>query len=247
MRPYLIILVSILSLAFVCDESFKSKQMRYSRVKKAFESKEILVKTKIGLARIHQDSFDIYVRIFKREGVLEAWGKNINEDTYRLIESYNFCSNVGIPGPKRKKGDLQIPEGFYQISRFNPESNYHLSVKVNYPNKADSIKGERENLGGDIYIHGGCETVGCIPITDSCIEELYLMLVLAKNSGQNLIPVHIFPTRLNYSNMVLLKTQFPQTDLHAFWESLKPVYEHFEQKGELLDVIINPDGNYNIH
>ena len=81
----------------------------------------------------------------------------------------------GTTGPKRLQGDFQVPEGFYHINEFNPNSNYHLSMGLNYPNSSDRILSDSLRPGGEIYIHGSCVSVGCIPLNDDEIEELYLI------------------------------------------------------------------------
>lgn len=240
----MVVIGFVLFSSFNDETGFKMEQMEFDRVKKVFDDREQEVKTMIRLSKIDADGFELYIRAFKTEGILEAWGRNKGEKAYKLIATYPFCSNVGVSGPKRKEGDHQIPEGFYNLSKFNPESNYHLSLKVSYPNKSDSILSPHTNLGGQIFIHGGCLTVGCIPITDYSIEELYVMSVLARDQGQEVIPIHIFPARMNYSNYKLLLEKNNDNELHVFWTNLKPVYQHFEQTGELLHITVNHQGRY---
>ena len=84
-----------------------------------------------------------------------------------------MTGNSGSPGPKRKEGDLQIPEGVYQPLVLNPQSRFYLSIGLNYPNALDQ-KYNTDNPGSDIYIHGGSATIGCVPIGDPAIEELFL-------------------------------------------------------------------------
>jgi hypothetical protein len=104
---------------------------------------------------------------------------------------------AGELGPKRKQGDNQTPEGFYAISYFNPRSDFHLSLHIDYPNRRDRAAGaDGVKLGGDIFIHGGCLSEGCLAITDEGIRELYWLAVEARSVGQRRIPVHIFPARL---------------------------------------------------
>ena len=85
-----------------------------------------------------------------------------------------------------------MPEGFYEIDRFNPQSNFHLSLGLNHPTAAERALDEPKP-DGDIFIHGGEVTIGCLPITDAGVEEVYLLAVLARAAGQMAIPVHIFP------------------------------------------------------
>ena len=248
-----LILLAVLALGFKSDVGqkfendnigFRSAQLEFPRVKVAFENKEVDVKTKLRLAGIQPERFDLYVRAFKKEESIEVWAKNRADNMYTLIETYPFCSNVGDLGPKRQQGDKQIPEGFYHFSMFNPNSNYHLSLKVNCPNKSDSLLSEHSDLGGQIFLHGGCLTIGCIPITDDKIEELYVMSVLAKDNGQMEIPIHIFPNRMNYANYKSLLGRYPDRALHIFWTNLRPVYQHFEQTGQIMQIQINHQGRY---
>jgi L,D-transpeptidase catalytic domain len=99
----------------------------------------------------------------------------------RFVLSYPILAASGIVGPKLREGDKQVPEGFYRIELLNPNSRYHLSLRVNYPNAADIEQAGRDGrdlsmLGGDIMIHGGAESVGCIAIGDPGIEELFIMV-----------------------------------------------------------------------
>jgi hypothetical protein len=113
----------------------------------------------------------------KREGVLEVW---IPVDRgWRRLRTYPILAASGGPGPKTRQGDLQVPEGTYRLTSFNPNSSYHLSIRVDYPNRHDRVAAAAEgrtNLGGDIYIHGRAVSIGCLAIGDAAIEELYLLL-----------------------------------------------------------------------
>lgn len=116
----------------------------------------------------------------KRDRTLEVWAKRKdNKDNFINLKNYNFFGYSGEEGPKFKKGDGQIPEGFYGIEYLNPNSKYHLSMKLTYPNPLDiemGIKDKRSNLGNDIFIHGNNLTIGCIPIGDKNIEELFYLV-----------------------------------------------------------------------
>jgi murein L,D-transpeptidase YafK len=95
------------------------------------------------------------------------------------LRSYPVLAASGTAGPKRREGDLQVPEGIYRLTTFNPNSSYHLSVRVDYPNADDRAAARAENrtaLGGDIYIHGKAVSIGCLALGDAAIEELYVLL-----------------------------------------------------------------------
>ncbi len=113
----------------------------------------------------------------KNEKILELWSVCAEEITF--IHQYKFSGFSGELGPKLKLGDLQIPEGLYKLVYLNPNSAYHLSMKIDYPNKFDREQALIENrvdLGDNIFIHGKAATIGCIPIGDKAIEELFILI-----------------------------------------------------------------------
>lgn len=151
---------------------------------------------------------------FKDEQRLEVWGRDHNSaNDWQFHTSYPFTANSGVLGPKLRQGDRQIPEGIYHIEYFNPHSNYHLSMKINYPNRFDKAMARydgRRRLGGDIFIHGKAETIGCIPIGDEAIEQLYR---LASTVGATRTKVIITPFDLRTGQV---PPQLPRID----WEQL---------------------------
>jgi len=223
---------------------FKKDQKRYPRVRGAYSEKDSVVKEYFAKKNITFSDFSIYLRAFKEERKIEVWAKNNSDSIYTYIKDYKICSSSGSIGPKRKYGDLQVPEGFYHIDRFNPYSNFHLSLGLNYPNTSDRILGEKGNLGGDIFIHGSCVTIGCLPITDDKIKELYIICVEAKNSGQEKIPVVVFPTELTdekYSSVAASDTK--NKDL---WFELKQAFDYFNKTKRLPKVVFLSTGRHKI-
>lgn len=225
------------------EPSFKDIQLEHYTVFQAYRDKAEEAYAKLRAQGVDHFNCDILLRAFKFEEDLEVWAKNKEDPTYKLITTYKFCENVGQLGPKRKEGDMQIPEGFYQISKFNATSAYFLSLKVNYPNASDSFLADRFTPGGMIFIHGGCSTVGCIPITDEWIKELYVFCLEASGHDQYDIPVHMFPARLTEENMELLAKQF-DSELVSFWKQLQKGYDIFEKSRELPRVVVSPKGEY---
>lgn len=225
--------------------SFKEQQLEYYRVEHAYRDAGEEAFARLRAANIDVDSFDLFIRAFKFEEDLEVWAKNKTDSSFSLVTSYKFCSNVGDLGPKRKEGDKQIPEGFYSLSEFNHNSVYFLSLKVDYPNASDSILSDQRSPGGMIFIHGGCRTIGCIPITDRWIKELYVYAVEAKNGGQEQIPIHIFPTRMSQENMSLLEKQYDEQKV-GFWRQLREGYSYFESSKQLPIVHIDSLGVYSV-
>lgn len=188
----------------------------------------------------------LYIRNFKYDGQLEVWVKNKRKDQFTLFKNYRVCALAGSLGPKRMEGDYQVPEGFYHINQFNPRSNYHLSLGLNYPNPSDKVLSDMFKPGGDIFIHGSCVTVGCIPVNDQQIEELYILAAHARNAGQEFIPVHIFPIRYNNKRSADYLATLTKTDgnLKAHAENLELVYDHFEITRQLPIIMVNNHGDY---
>jgi murein L,D-transpeptidase YafK len=196
-------------------------------------------------AGIDRDSLHLLIRVLKHERQLEVWAGHSGQKL-NLLRTYKFTAFSGTLGPKRAQGDLQIPEGVYYIDRFNPHSSYHLSLGLNYPNRSDRIRATGPDPGGDIFIHGNRVTIGCIPIGDDSIEELYLMCVDARSAGQEKIPVHSFPGRMLSEQMAVLLKGLSQDDdtLAAFWAELRPVYAAFDSTGTIPAVRIDNSGRY---
>ena len=104
----------------------------------------------------------------------------------KVLESFDVALGFAPEGHKQFEGDGKTPEGQYFISHKNPDSNYHLSLGISYPNEADIAFAEAQGKppGGDIFIHGGPRrpvarrdwTEGCIAVTDEEIEVIYSMV-----------------------------------------------------------------------
>jgi murein L,D-transpeptidase YafK len=190
----------------------------------------------------------IFVRVFKLERSVELWALEPESGQFKLFEEYRACALSGNVGPKRKQGDHQTPEGFYNLSEFNPQSQFHLSLRVDYPNRSDRAFCDQDHPGGDIFIHGACVSDGCVAIRDQPIERLYLIAADAKANGQKTLPVHIFPCRMDSSvcRGTLAFFSMKDQDLQKFWDSLKPGYEYFEKNRTVPAVKIGADGYYRI-
>jgi len=93
-------------------------------------------------------------------------------------------------------------------------------------------------------IHGNCVTIGCIPITDDKIREVYVLAVEARNKGQENIPIHIFPTKLTKEKLAAIKSEFPDKQTGIFWDNLKEGYDKFEATKLVPDFSIDKMGKY---
>ncbi len=243
--PLFFLCVATIFALRVEPNTFKEDQLRFKRVRTAVQDKEAVLKSLFAQKDIPYPPREIFILAFKEEKILELWARSVLDKPFVLLKDYDICSLSGGLGPKRLQGDLQVPEGFYVIDKFNPASAFYLSLSIDYPNASDRILGDPVSPGGEIYIHGSCVTIGCLPLTDDKIKEVYLLAVEARSGGQEKIPVHIFPARLNQANMSILKDRLDRSDfsirswkkepkgqvedLMAFWQNLKEGYDLFEQ------------------
>lgn len=165
----------------------------------------------------------VFVRIFKREKELELW---IEGDAQRfvLFRTYPICTWSGALGPKQREGDNQAPEGFYRVAagQLNPQSTYHLSFDLGYPNAYDRA---HSRTGSFLMVHGSCVSIGCYAMGDEGIEEIYTLAAAALSHGQAAFDVHAFPFRLDAASLAREKA----SPWNAFWRELKPGYDSFEQ------------------
>ncbi|MDO7876596.1 hypothetical protein Q5H93_17760 [Hymenobacter sp. ASUV-10] len=214
------------------SSTFWQEQLRFERVRNARKVAGPRVAALLQRHYLNPEKLEIFLRHIKTDSTLEVWGRNQGAGPFELLKKYPLAAMSGTLGPKRQSGDYQVPEGFYHIDRFNPQSLFHMSLGLNYPNEADRALGE-PNPGGDIFIHGSDVTIGCLPITDPCIRELYLLAVAARASGQLSIPVHIFPFPLTQKE--LARHPGPH---QAFWRGLLPGYTYFEQHHELTPELL---------
>lgn len=171
----------------------------------------------------------IFIRIFKQPGVLELWVE-ANDGKFKLFKSYDICTFSGDLGPKLKEGDKQSPEGFYFVNagRLNPNSRFHLSFNLGYPNAYDR---HHKRTGSALMVHGNCVSIGCYAMTDAYINEIYALAVAALKgkdvgkAGQPFFRVHSFPFKLDQETLDKHKSN----EWYGFWQNLKQGYDYFEQ------------------
>ena len=162
---------------------------------------------------------------FKEERALDLYAKD-RRGPWELIHRYKILGASGVAGPKLREGDRQVPEGLYKISGLNGASSYHRALRLNYPNGFDrrmAAAEQRTELGGDIEIHGGIGSIGCLAMGDPSIEELY---ELVETMGRKSVTVVISPfdmrlkankelpsepgwTKMLYENIHALLHEFP--------------------------------------
>ncbi len=164
----------------------------------------------------------VFLRIFKEERELELWvGKG---SAYQLFRTYPVVAMSGKLGPKLHEGDCQAPEGFYFVppSRMNPNSRFHLSFNLGYPNKYDRALGR---TGSALMVHGNKVSIGCFAMTDSKVEEIYALTDVALRNGQKFFRVHVFPFRMTERRM----KEAQSDQWYSFWKNLKEGYDFFEK------------------
>jgi murein L,D-transpeptidase YafK len=209
-----------------------------------------VVREKVVAAGVPWPPRELYLRATKHDaeggrGAVEVWGGD-GRGPLRLVVRHPLCALSGALGPKRREGDLQIPEGYYRVSALNPRSSYHLSLRVDYPNASDRIRNRRLDatapLGGDIMVHGSCVTIGCLPIEDGPIEEVYLLV--SELFPDRTVPIHIFPRPLDDAGLAALLTTSPSPEVRMLWTELHAGWQAFESTRRVPAVRIADDGRY---
>ena len=181
----------------------------------------------------------VFIRIFKKESTLEVWIRS--ETEYEHLKDYNICAYSGDLGPKLKEGDKQSPEGFYKVKKYqlNPNSKFHLSFNLGYPNKYDRA---HERTGTFLMVHGNCVSIGCYAMTNAKIEEIYDLVESALDKGQKYVQVHAYPFRMTEENMAL----YSENEWYDFWMNLKEGYDYFEAE-HLPPLVKVENKSYSIH
>jgi len=119
-----------------------------------------------------------------------------------VLREFDVHLGLRPEGAKEAEGDFRTPEGHYQLADRNPNSNYFLSIQINYPNQNDIARARRHGFkpGGLIMIHGLPNmpsrpldyyqridwTDGCIAMNNADMVEVWLMT----RAG---IPIDIYP------------------------------------------------------
>lgn len=241
----LVLLLIMADTSSLLAPSFLQTQLQHHRVRTARSEKDTILQKVFDAKGLQYPPKALFMRVFKSEQIIELWAANEDNTPLTLVKSYDVCAMSGDLGPKRKQGDRQVPEGFYRITRFNPTSKYYLSMKINYPNDADRILSPYSNLGGDIYVHGECASLGCVSITDPIIKEVYWLAAQAQYAGTGELPIHIFPSRLSdFKYSILQHLYQDQPELLQLWSSLKEAYDYFEDSRLVPHTEIDALGHY---
>lgn len=180
----------------------------------------------------------LFLRITKgltpndRDGRLEAFS-GPPDGTFALLADWPICTWSGTLGPKLQEGDGQSPEGFYAVGprAMNPNSSYHLSFNLGFPNAYDRAHGR---TGSFLMVHGACVSIGCYAMTDPGIEKIYGLVEQAFANGQRFVRVHAFPFPMTADNMAAMEGHAD----HDFWRNLQEGWDWFERTGRPPDVTV---------
>jgi murein L,D-transpeptidase YafK len=198
----------ILAGVYMASMKFQKTKELTTAVEQIEQDAGTRIREKVENACLHFPPGKLILSADKTERTLTVYGYDQN-DKPAEITSYIFTGFSGKLGPKLKEGDMQIPEGIYDITALNPKSSFHLSIRIEYPNAFDKKMGAndgRDDLGGDIYIHGGSSTIGCIPIGNDNIEELFY---LVKTTGVRNTDIVIMPGNLTSTDINAQQYKLP--------------------------------------
>jgi hypothetical protein len=169
---------------------------------------------------------DVVFLAMKREMRLEVWARN--SGPFRHVRTYEIKKTSGRGGPKLREGDRQVPEGVYRIIGLNPNSSFHLSLKIDFPNAFDLKHARREGRtepGSDIFIHGRAVSIGCLAMGDRVIEELF---VLAAETGPENFKVVIAPRDPRAAPLSIRNPSRPW--VHDLYRDISGEFAHFKRK-----------------
>jgi len=141
------------------------------------ERVEAGLKSRFELAGVDYPPERIQLIALKQTRRLELWA--YQQGGWRYVHDYPVFAASGEAGPKLREGDRQVPEGFYRIVELNPNSHFHLSMKLNYPNTFDWMQAAREGReqpGSNIFIHGSAWSSGCLAVGNRYVEELFYLV-----------------------------------------------------------------------
>jgi murein L,D-transpeptidase YafK len=159
-----------------------------------------------------------YVAIKDRRR-LQVYARDAEQAPWRFVRSYPVLGQSGDLGPKLREGDLQVPEGIYAAEDLNPNSRFHLSIRLNYPNAFDKATADAEgrtNLGSDIMIHGADSSIGCLAVGDVATEDLFILAALASKER-----VRIIVSPVDFRNPEVRMPPAAQPWIDNLYKSLK--------------------------
>jgi murein L,D-transpeptidase YafK len=226
------------------SSALEAQQARYGRVQEARRRQGRAVDTLFAHAGLEYPAA-VMLRAFKQEEELELWAGPAVAGRWVRVARYPIAAASGDLGPKRRRWDRQVPEGFYRVDGFNGASRYHLSLHVDDPNASDRILGNRRHPGNNIFIHGDEVSSGCIAVGDRAIEQLYL-IALDSTAAGHAVQVQIYPCRFSSPacarRLAALSRRTPR--LAEFWANLREGFDAFQRSGAPPAVTVDASGRY---
>jgi hypothetical protein len=225
MKRFLITLMIFLAPALCLADSTEIDSV-VERIESVVEPR---LRVRFAQAMVDYPPQRIQLIALKQSRRLELWAYDGNN--WHFVHDYPIFAASGVTGPKLREGDKQVPEGFYRITELNPNSHFHLSMKLNYPNSFDWLQAEKEGReapGSNIFIHGSAWSVGCLAVGNKYVEELfYLVAKTGIGNADVLIAPYDFRrrevelggddpewVRSLYAHLNLRLASFPLSDKH---------------------------------
>ena len=246
MKPLVILCVLILGSLAACQEKEKTvaavmieKQELPGKERAEKAAENVRPGLERDLAAVGLKFGDpVFIRAFKEEQQLDFYVRNRVTKKFDLFRTYKIAGTSGNPGPKQLEGDWQVPEGFYFVppEAMNPNSLFHLSFNIGYPNAFDQ---SLNRTGTAIMVHGNCVSIGCLAMTDEKVEEIYTLCDAAHRGGQAFFRVHLFPFRMTEEHM----RSAVGNEWEEFWKNLREGYDLFDRSHIPPDVSVE-NGKY---
>jgi murein L,D-transpeptidase YafK len=201
------------------------------------------------------EDMDILFVVYKSELEFQVWAKKkFEKSSYTLIKSFPITDpKVAKLGPKSKYGDSLTPEGVYSIY-FYPSfrwSDFHLAFGISYPNRLDHARrfywNITEKAGGDINIHGFCISIGCIPLGNPIMDEVFFLTRANLQNGAD-ISIMIFPFKFDDEDVNKKHYNEFRTKprIRDFWQSLEDCHKYFKRYEKIPEFVKNPNNGYYI-
>ena len=203
---------------------------------------------------------ELFFQAFKKEAQVRVFARRAGRNTpFVLLKVFPITGSPftypagGDPdraGPKTIEGDFRVPEGCYGLVWQNQWSDFYLGYLLSYPHEGDRIRRDfwraGPRSGGAIVLHGEAATIGCIPVGNAAIEEIFLLLNKNGRADRGYARIHIFPCRFDVPENQRILDYYARArpELAPFWECLRLVYQHFEETRQLPEVGFDAETGY---
>ena len=172
---------------------------------------------------------EIALLAFKDTGLMQVYARSA-PGAWTYVCAYPVLAASGVLGPKLREGDEQVPEGIYQVTLLNPNSRFHVSLRLNYPNAFDqrmALRDGRTRLGGDIMIHGKAVSAGCLAMGDTAAEDLFALAAMVMPGRMRVV---ISPTDFRQGAWLMPVAGSPAWTLDLY-ELLENELRHYPHAG----------------